>query len=207
MRRALTRFAQPGQRIGLVMFSDTGYTLLPPGTPGTQLRPLLLFLRPFRQAPHSKKFSLPASPWDEVFRGGTRVSAGLTAAARAFSRHGRAHGAILLMSDLNTLPDDLPRVADAIVRLRAAGIALRIIPLHAAPADRALFERLAGKSAFVPTSSLGRGGLRGTVEAALRKPVPGGLVGAAIALLALLALNELWCGRLLGPRLEPREAS
>src|SRR5919201_6819057 len=77
MRRALTRFAQPGQRIGLVMFSDTRYTLLPPGTPGTQLPPLLLFLRPFRQAPHSKKFSLPASPWDEVFRGGTRVCAGV----------------------------------------------------------------------------------------------------------------------------------
>ena len=69
-----------------------------------------------------------------------------------------------------------------------------------------LFERLAGKSAFVPPSSLGRGGLRGTVADVLRKPVPGGLVGAAIALLVLLALNELWCGRLLGPRLEPREA-
>ena len=40
--------------------------------------------------------------------------------------------------------------------------------------------------------------------ATLRQPVPGTLVVLALTLLVVLALNELWCGRLLGVRATAR---
>src|SRR5687768_1903890 len=42
----LERMARTGERAGLVAFSDLGYELLPPGTPGRELVPLLRYLRP-----------------------------------------------------------------------------------------------------------------------------------------------------------------
>ena len=41
VRTLLTHFATPTQRVGLVLFSDTAYELLPPGSPGTALKPIL----------------------------------------------------------------------------------------------------------------------------------------------------------------------
>ncbi len=205
MADLLRRFAVPGQRVGLVVFSDMAYELLPPGSPGTELRPMIGFLTPFRLRPHAKKLRLPETPWDPHFRAGTRISVGLAAAHQALLRHGRGRGVVMLVSDLSGLPDDLPRVAEEIVALQNDRIPLRIVALRPSAGDRSVFERLAGESAFVPPSSLGRGGLRGVAEAALEQPVPGGLVGVTLVLLAVVALNEFWCGRLLGPRIEPRE--
>jgi hypothetical protein len=207
MAGTLQRFAVPGQRVGLVAFSDTAYELLPPGSPGSELQRLIDLLTPYRVKPTAKKLRLPAMPWDVSFRAGTVISSGLEMAQRALRRHGESRGTILLVSDLSALADDLPRVANQLVALRNAKIDLRIAAVEPTETDRAMFERLAGKDAFVSPSSLGRGGLRGLAEVALEQPVPGGLVVAALALLAVLALNELWCGRLVGPHAEPREAA
>jgi hypothetical protein len=202
MADVLRRFAVRDQRVGLVIFSDTAYELLPPGSPGTELRPLIDFLTPYRVKPGAKKLRLPETPWDASFRAGTVISSGLTMASRALRRHGERRGTVLLVSDLSTLADDLPRVANELIGLRREGIDLRIAALSPTVSDRATFERLAGRSAFVTSSSLGRGGLRSLAATAVEEPVPGGLVVAALALLAVLALNELWFGRLVGPRAE-----
>jgi hypothetical protein len=203
MARVLSRFAVPDQRVGLVAFSDTAYELLPPGSPGTELRPLIQLLTPYRVRPDAKKLRLREMPWDMSFRAGTVISTGLEMAERALRRHGESGGTVLLVSDLSTLADDLPRVANLLVALRKDNIELRIAAIQPTDSDRAVFERLAGKSAFVSPSSLGRGGLRGLADAALERPVPSGLVAVALALLAILALNELWFGRLVGPHPEP----
>jgi hypothetical protein len=200
----LKRFAVPGQRVGLVVFSDAGYELLPPGSPGTELQPLIDLFTPFRPNPLKKKLYLHDTPWDPTFRAGTVVSTGLAAARRAAERHGTGPTTILLVSDLSTLPDDLPRVADELVAMKRDRMTLRIVAPQATEGDRAVFERLAGGSAFVPPSSLGRGGLRSVAAATLREPVPGTLVVLALALLVVLGLNELWCGRLLGVRAPAR---
>jgi len=207
MARVLQRFAVPGQRVGLVIFSDTAYELLPPGSPGSELRRLIHLLTPFRVKPRGKKLRLPETPWDVSFRSGTVISAGLAMARRAVLRHGQSRSTVLLVSDLSALADDLPRVANEIIALRRDRIELRIVAVSPTESDRATFERLVGKSAFVPPSSLGRGGLRGYVEAVIDEPVPGGLAGLALALLAVLALNELWCGRLLAPGVKTQEAA
>jgi len=200
----LKRFAVPGQRVGLVVFSDAGYELLPPGSPGTELQPLIALFTPYKRNPHKKKLYLHDTPWDTTFRAGTVVSTGLAAARRAAERHGTGPTTVLLVSDLGTLPDDLPRVADELVAMKRDGITLRIVAPQATEGDRAVFERLAGESAFVPPGSLGHGGLRSVAAATLEQPVPGTLVALALALLVVLALNELWCGRLLGVRVPTR---
>jgi hypothetical protein len=196
----LKDFAVPGQRVGLVVFSDAGYELLPPGSPGVELKPLISLFTPFRVNPRSKKLYLRDTPWDPTFRAGTVVSTGLEAARKAALRHGGGPTTVLLVSDLSTLSDDLPRVADELVAMKRAKMTLRIVAPQATEGDRAVFERLAGAGAFVSPRSLGSGGLQGLAAATIEQPVPRALVLLALALLAVLALNELWCGRLLGPR-------
>src|SRR5712691_8156155 len=142
MADLLRRFAVPGQRVGLVVFSDMAYELLPPGSPGTELRPMIGFLTPFRLRPHAKKLRLPETPWDPHFRAGTRISVGLAAAHQALLRHGRGRGVVMLVSDLSGLPDDLPRVAEEIVALQNDRIPLRIVALKPSAGDRSVFERL-----------------------------------------------------------------
>ena len=206
MADVLGAFAVRDQRVGLVVFSDTAYEMLPPGSPGTELRRLIDLLTPYRVRPKAKKLRLPEMPWDESFRAGTVISSGLVMARRALRRHGERRGTVLLASDLSALADDLPRVANEIIAFRREGIDLRIAALSPTDSDRATFERLAGRGAFVTPSSLGRGGVRSLAATALAEPVPAGLVVAALGLLAVLALNELWFGRLVAPRVESMEA-
>ena len=117
-------------------------------------------------------------------------------ARRALTRHGDAQNTVVLVSDLSALAHDLPLVANEIIALRRRKIELRIVPVMPTDRDLATFRQLAGKDAFVTPGSLGRGDVGEFAKTALDRPVPSGLVGIAFVLLALLALNELWCGRL-----------
>jgi von Willebrand factor type A domain len=196
--RVLERFTGPGQRVGLVVFSDTAYEFLPPGSPGTELERLIHLLTPQPVKPGAKKLKLPETPWDVSFRSGTVISEGLAMARRALVRHGQRKSTIVLVSDLSALAHDLPRVANEIIALRRRKIELRVVPVSPTAADRATFEVLVGSKAFVTPESLGRGGSRELAASVLDQPVPGGLVGIVLVLLGVLAVNELWCGRLLG---------
>ena len=120
------------QAIGLVMFSDTAYSLLPPNSPASALLRFQRFFTPVRFSGPTPIFG--QSPWDR-FSGGTRASTGLREARAALRRAHVKHGAILLVSDLdNAAADQEPLVAEA-VALRHAHIPVRIVPLFAAPAD------------------------------------------------------------------------
>ena len=55
----LQKMARQGERAGLVVFSDSAYEVLPPGTPGRELLP---FLRFFRPDPNSTTGSFPRQP-------------------------------------------------------------------------------------------------------------------------------------------------
>ena len=199
--RALKRLDSPDSRLGLVMFSDIAYELLPPGTPGTELRPIERFFEPLR---HRKTSSgepvFPVTPWDDSFRGGTQISTGIQAGWDALKRDGIRGGAILLVSDLATEPDDIQHVADLAIAMRRADVEMRILGLDPKPNDKALFARMFGADSFVPAATpVGVGGLAHRIRARLTAPLPWGLVGAALALLAALAANELVCGRLALP--------
>jgi hypothetical protein len=179
------------QSVGLVMFSDTAYELLPPNSPPSALTQFVPFFVPVRYYGSTPVFG--QGPWD-MFMGGTRVAPGLVTAAQALRRAQVKHGAILLVSDLDDSAADQPLLQQEAVRLRQQHIPVRIVPLFAAPHDKRLFAALFGDNAFVDPKVFTHNAARHT--ASIAAPAPWGLIGLGLVLVCLLAANERWNARL-----------
>lgn len=147
VRRALRTILAADAPVGLVVFSDVPYELLPPGTPARELRPVLRALEPARRGP-------AANPWTQTFRAGTRISEALDLAATMLERERVARGSILLLSDLQTAPDDIAALATTIRGLRDRAVIVRVLPVGALSDGRLLFGRLLGADAFIEPSEL-----------------------------------------------------
>jgi hypothetical protein len=196
--KVLDQLIASRSRIGLVVFSDIAYEMFPPGSPTRELRSLV---RLFTPPAHPKPGLDPTTPtpWSANFSGGTQISAGLNVAHRALEREGDPKGPLLLVSDLDTAPDDVPRVAQTFNAFRNLGVPFRIVALTPRADNLALFRNLAGKSAF--TKPVTRtGSAVGTSEGALEGALPWSLIVIAGLVLVALAVNEHWCGRLPVPR-------
>ena len=194
--RTLGRMVDAGGPMGVIVFSDTAYELLPPGSSAAAVRPLMRYFdRRNARVSAVGAVEYPNNPWNQGFRAGTKVSSGLEMARRALVRDRVENGWVLLASDLDTSPADVNDLADTLVRFRDAGIRLRIVPLFPSADDREFFRRVLGKDAFVDWRELAEGGHRRT-EHRLESSGPGPLVAAALVLILLLAANERWCGRL-----------
>ncbi len=195
------------QPTGLILFSDTAYELVPPATPGGALQPILRFFKPRRlsaakrrrigQNGYPPEADFIRNPWQDDFRGGTRISAGLQM-ARAMLRRDHVRGSVLLVSDLAYAASDQPAVTRELLDYKRSGTPLRIVALFPSREDRALFARTMGKSAFVDGKQFrtGRAGLK--VHPAGTFPVA--LIVVGIIAILLLAFNELRCVRLVVPR-------
>jgi VWA domain-containing protein len=189
MEETLQRMATTGEKAGLVVFSDTAYELLPPGTPGRELLPIVRYLKPKGAAGQ-----LPVNPWQD-FRAGTRISAGLAVARRALERKGVHHGSIVLISDLEILPDEVERLGGEIADLKREGISVRIVPLNPTPEKRAKIEALTGPAALLRAPGEA-GKVRAPEEESLRAALPWGFAALALAVALLLAVNERALARL-----------
>jgi hypothetical protein len=189
MEETLQKMASTGEKAGLVVFSDTAYELLPPGTPGRELLPVLRYLKPTGSGGQ-----LPVNPWQE-FRAGTRISAGLATAREALQRTGAHHGSIVLISDLEILPDEVERLGAEIADLKRAGMTVRIVPLNPTPEKRAKIVALTGSSALLrePGTS---GEVRAPEERSLRAALPWAFALLAGVIAILLATNERALARL-----------
>ena len=141
VRRAFRRLVAENASIGLVVFSDVAYELLPPGTPASELRPMLRLLVAPRLGP-------PVNPWTQTFRAGTKISASLELARRMLERDGVRSGSILLVSDLETAPDDVPALARTVENLRQSPIELRVLGLAPSTDAQLIFEGLFQEDAF-----------------------------------------------------------
>jgi hypothetical protein len=193
--------------VGLVAFSDTAYELLPPGARGSELKPLLRFYTPGQGGTNVDPQTLyAANPWQDVFSGGTKISAGLDMARSLLHRDHVRNGTILLVSDLGSAGEDQPNVAESLVRIEHdRSVRLKIVPLFPVPDDQIFFERFVPKRDFVKPSQL-----RVTRATEPRRRLIAGtpwplLVVGGVLLLALAA-NELACGRLNLPRPQSEEA-
>lgn len=192
IRRTLRRLIAEEATIGLVVFSDVPYEALPPGTPAAELKPLLRLLVAPRLGPVQ-------NPWTQTFRAGTRISVALDLARDALERDAVESGSILLVSDLETAPDDVPALARTIAGLESNDIALGVVPL--APSSDALDlfapylddKGLSGLTAQAPT-----GEEANASPAAVKLPVK--LLVLGLLAFALLALHERFSGRLGLPR-------
>ena len=60
----------------------------------------------------------PVNPWTQTFRAGTRISTALDLARGMLKRDGVTSGSILLVSDLETAPDDVPALTRTVLALR-----------------------------------------------------------------------------------------
>jgi hypothetical protein len=197
IRNVLQQLIDARARIGLVAFSDIAYELLPPGSPSSELQPLLRY---FADTPPKPGLdSSPENPWSSNFSGGTQISSGLAVAHAALVRAGQPKGPILLVSDLDTAPDDVPRVALTFNQFKAQGVPFRIVAVTPRQDNLSLFQNLAGKGAFTAPVKRTSGGT-GETEGSGRGHIPWSLITIALVVLGALAANEHWCGRLPIPR-------
>jgi hypothetical protein len=187
--QTIQKLANDDQRVGVVAFSDAAYELVPPGTPAKELLPLLRYF-----GVTSVGGIAAHNPWEQ-FRAGTKISEGLRVAEDVLLREGISNGSIVLVSDLEILPDEINRLANVVARLRQEGIEVRIVPLFPTPEKTARIEAILGGSAV----------LRETSESApVRAPearsfgavAPWTFVVAGALLVALLAVNEGFLTRL-----------
>ncbi len=189
--QTIRKLAASGERTGVVAFSDAAYELLPPGSPARELLPLLRF---FNEKAATADATLPVDPW-QGFRAGTRISEGLKVAHAALRRHGTENGSMVLVSDLEILPDEVVRLSDVAADLREDGIRLRIVPLFPTPAKYARIRQIVGDSAFLRESSAASP-VAAPEGRTLRHALPWGFVALALVLVALLAANEGLLSRL-----------
>jgi hypothetical protein len=207
-QRVLRSMAETEGRVGLVVFSDTAYEMLPPDTRSEELRPLLRFFAPppgfrrdrfgFRTRRNAQPPPQPRpieTPWSLSFRGGTKISTGLAEARAVIHREGNPRLSVLLLSDLDDSGFDTSALIEELNAYDRDGIELRVIPLFPAQEDIDLFQRIAGKDALVQRAEL----VRNTSvkeELTLVGSSPWALVWILAALLGLLALNERFCAGL-----------
>jgi len=190
MEETLQKLAETGERAGLVVFSDTAYELLPPGTPGRELLPILRFLKPAA----GRGGEVPVNPW-QAFSAGTQISVGLRTAREALVREDVHRGSIVLVSDLEILPDEIERLGAEIAELKRNRIGVRIVPLSPTPEKLATIEALTGPSALLRDPGTA-GEVRAPEERSLRAAVPWTFVLVGALLVLLLATNERALARL-----------
>jgi hypothetical protein len=192
VRRTLQNVVGGDAPVGLVVFSDVPYELFPPGTPASELEPVLRVLTPPERGEQP-------TPWTQSFRGGTRISEALELAGRMLRRSHVEKGSILLVSDLQTAPDDVADLTRTIEDLKSSNVAVRVVPIGALSDGRLLFGRLLGRDAFSePTRSLDNTArpLRSADSAG--RPI--GLLTLAALFFLALALHERYASRLALPR-------
>jgi hypothetical protein len=177
--RTLRELASSGRRLGLVVFSDVAYEMLPPGTPAVELRPLLRFFSP-------SKTSRADSPWASSLSGGTRISAGLLLGGAILRRDRIPNGSIVLVSDLDDAPDDRAQLTAAVLSDLRDRIPLQVVAIDPTAENERFFQGLVGRRPLRPRANRGSP----VAEASSPSGLPLALVAVAALFLALLAVNE-----------------
>jgi hypothetical protein len=191
----LRHLANAGGHSGLVLFSDIAYEALPPTATSEELRPFLRFFRQPRQLPTTGSIRSQPTPWTRSFRSGTRISAGLAEARRMVLHESPQRAQVVLVSDLNDSLFDIVALEEELLRYQRLGIRLRIVALNPTAESRHFFASRLGAAAFVRRASYADG-LAGKRFEPLAGSWPSLLVTLAVAVAAMLAVNELACARL-----------
>jgi hypothetical protein len=191
VRRAVKELVDTDAPIGLVVFSDVPYELMPPGTPASELSPMLRLLRP-------PSVGNPVNPWTQSFRAGTRISSALDLARTMLLRDHVRNGYIVLVSDLETAPDDVQAMTQMVSELRRKSIDLRVVPIAASTDGVRIYEQLLGKQGFGKLR--GGNGESRVFDSVLSGGLPTVLLLLGGLLFLVLALHERFAGRLALPR-------
>jgi len=178
-------------RAGLVLFSDTAYQALPPGTPVAELGGFERFFVVKQPRSAGLEPQPQKSPWTDSFSAGTKISTGLDLARSILIGDRLARPAVLLVSDLDDDSSDLPNLGNIATAYRQEHIGLNIVGLNPSAEDERFFQKFVAGN-----GTLSHAQLPGEEQAATGAPFTWTLALVALALVALLALNELWTARL-----------
>lgn len=194
IHESLQELIARGGRYGLVVFSNSAYEALPPGSPASALKPIVRYFAVPGNVPPGEQPTFPVNPWSATFTSGTEISDGLDLARSIeLSDHVR-HPAVVLISDLADDPNDLQRLNTVLNEYQVGKIQLRVISLNADPSDLARFKELVGTAASIIPAGLS--GSNPSAVASPRTSFPTVLVCLAVAIALLLAASELRAARL-----------
>jgi hypothetical protein len=143
------------------------------------------------------------TPWSDAFRSGTKISAALQLAQDMLEGDNVKNRSILLISDLETAPDDVPATARVLRSITRAGTPIRLLALGPSSDARTLFGGILGQQAFTPL--IERPNQAPEPPPAGRRPVPQLLLVLGALFLLALAAHERFAGRLALPN-QAREA-
>jgi von Willebrand factor type A domain len=198
IHNALKMMSEGGQGVGLVVFSDVAYEMLPPGSPPEELKPMLRYFKASGgQDPDVLVY--PISPWSAGFSAGTKISAGLEMADDILEREQIEKGSIVLVSDLDTASSDEAELSQVVANVKSKGIELRVVPLFAFEQDRTFFQRIIGEENLITPPQLAAQNRR-EAESTLFGASPSTLSLLGGLLLFLVAVNEWWGARVEVPR-------
>jgi hypothetical protein len=195
-----------GGNNGLVLFSDVAYEALPTTAGPGDLRAFERYFFPIAgqgRAFGTVRFSrgtFAANPWTEAFVGGTRISNGLQLAREMLERDRVRDPSVTLVSDLDTDDSDVAGLSKVVIGYVRAGIPLRVVPIAAEERNKTLFRNLLGRDGTLAEPPAPRPQLQRPESTGSRSPAA--LIALSIGLLGLLAVNELWCGRIALRRVE-----
>jgi hypothetical protein len=190
VRRAVKELVSTDAPIGLVVFSDVPYELMPPGTPASSSS------RSFGCS--NRPAAATRQPVDWTFRAGTRISSALALAGDMLARDRVEDGFVVLISDLETAPDDVEAMGRTVEDLRGDGIDVRVVPISASSDGLRVFQELLGRQGFGEIE--GGGGETRVFESALSGGLPTALLLLGGMLFLVLAAHERFAGRLALPR-------
>jgi hypothetical protein len=186
----LDALSKSGTHLGLVLFSDQAYEALPPGTPAADLAPFVRYFTLPKQRMPGFATAFPDNPWQSTFTGGTRISAGLELAHQIALAGGR-RASVVLVSDLDDDPGDLPRLASVLLAYRRDAVPVRIVSLDPSSGNVALFTRLLKpQPVIIEAPTLAEAPPRAST------PVPWALLALAFVAVAAYALRAIWAPRL-----------
>jgi hypothetical protein len=190
--QTLRQIVRRGGRYGLVVFSNTAYEALPPGTPASALQPLERYFT-LQPAITGEQPTFPVNPWLNSFTSGTKISAGLGLALDLLGTDRIKHPAVVLVSDLQDDSSDILQLKTVLAVYKVKKIPFTVVGLNAAASDQAVFTEALGKDVSVLQGALpGTTPVGGTASARF----PEWLLILTIVVAALLAANELRSARL-----------
>jgi hypothetical protein len=178
----LDRLRRAGGTAGLVLFSDTAYQALPPGTPVNELGAFERFFVVPRPTQPGLQRQPPRSPWTDSFSAGTRISTGLALALDVVRRERLRRPVVLLVSDLDDDAGDLESLTSVALAYRKLGVPIRVVGLNPTAEDARFVERL-----LPPGGNLVGATLPGERRAAAQTRAPIALIVVAVALALALA--------------------
>lgn len=173
----LDRLRRGGGTAGLVLFSDTAYQALPPGTPVSELGAFERFFEVKAPSQPGLQPQPPRSPWTDSFSAGTRISTGLSLALNVLQQEQLRKPVVLLVSDLDDDAGDLESLTSVALAYRHVGVPIRVVGLNPSPEDARFMQRLLPQG-----GSVVQAGLPGEKASSAHTGLPIALILVAVAL-------------------------